>query len=99
MIARHWRGLAKPEFASAYIEHLRQQTFPALRSLHGFKGLSIRRRRYDIGTEFLVISEWESEEAIAAFAGTDIERAVVPDAVRRMMVEFDTRARHYEVIE
>jgi len=50
-----------------------------------------------LGVEFLIVSYWESLERISAFAGPDLEAAVVPAVVQGMMVEFDTRARHYEV--
>ena len=42
---------------------------------------------------------WRSLNAIRAFAGTDIEKAVVePDAVAAL-IEFDTTVRHYEILE
>jgi hypothetical protein len=37
--------------------------------------------------------------AIEKFAGADVEAAVVPDNVRQMMLEYDQRVRHYEVVE
>ncbi len=37
-------------------------------------------------------------EAIRKFAGIDPEIAVVPSAVQAMMVDFDGRVRHYEVV-
>ena len=98
MISRQWRGLAKPGHADAYVEHLRTQTFPALRRLAGFKGASILRRDVAAGVEFLVITEWESVEAIRAFAGANVDDAVVPPEVDAMMIEYDRRVRHYEVV-
>jgi heme-degrading monooxygenase HmoA len=98
MIARHWRGVARRERAEAYIEHLRAETFPALARLPGFLSASILRRRVPEGEEFLVITNWESLAAIRAFAGEDVEGAVVPDTVQEMMVSFDRTARHYEMV-
>jgi heme-degrading monooxygenase HmoA len=66
--------------------------------LRGFLSGSILRRNVPLGVEFLVVTNWESLEAIRAFAGNDVETAVVPQAVRGLMVEFDTHARHYEVV-
>ena len=96
MISRHWRGLAKPDRAAEYERHLRTETFPQLRRIKGFLGGDILRRSLQNGVEFLVISRWESIDAIAQFAGPDVEAAVVPPKARAMMVEFDDRARHYE---
>jgi heme-degrading monooxygenase HmoA len=90
--------LAKFERANEYEEHLKAETFPSLRKLPGFLAASIHRRGLENGVEFVVLSQWESREAIARFAGSDLEAAVVPTNVQAMMVEFDARARHYEVV-
>ncbi len=36
--------------------------------------------------------------AIEKFAGADVEAAVVPDKVQSMMLEYDRRVRHYDVV-
>jgi heme-degrading monooxygenase HmoA len=99
MISRHWRGFAKPAHADEYVQHLRSETFPELAKIPGFIGASILRRN-DVrqGVEFLVVTTWESIGAIQQFAGRDSEVAVVPAKVDRMMIEYDRRARHYEVL-
>ena len=99
MISRLWRSIARSECAGAYIEHLQRETFPALRRLSGFKRATILNRHCDLGVEFLIVTVWESEQAIVAFAGADAHTAVVPEKVQRMMVEFDDRARHFNTIE
>lgn len=96
-IARHWRGLARNERADDYVAHLRGETFPQLQALPGLLESSILRRQLPEGTEFVVVTVWSSMDAIRAFAGDSIEEAVVPQAVRDMMLEWDTAARHYEV--
>ncbi|MEP7247230.1 MAG: antibiotic biosynthesis monooxygenase [Gammaproteobacteria bacterium] len=98
MIARHWRGLAHPQSADAYIEHLRAETFPGLSRIGGFLGASLLRRSEARGVEFLVITHWESLDAISQFSGDDPALAVVPEYVRTLMIEYDDRAKHYEVI-
>jgi heme-degrading monooxygenase HmoA len=90
--------LAKAAQASAYVEHLQTETFVALRKLPGFVSASILRRSVPQGVEFLVVTQWNSLQAIQAFAGTNVEAAVVPQKVRDMMVEYDQVARHYEVL-
>ena len=99
MISRHWRGLARASQAETYIRHLRTETFPALRKLPGFVSASILSRRLGEGVEFLIVTQWESLEAVAGFAGRDPEAAVVPAGVAAMMIEYDRRVRHFEVIE
>jgi len=99
MISRQWRGLAKARHAEAYVEHLRTEIFPAIAKIPGFLGASILRRTVSQGVEFLVVTEWASLDAIRAFAGEDIEQAVVPSKVQDMMVEYDRIVRHYEVVQ
>jgi heme-degrading monooxygenase HmoA len=99
MISRQWRGLAKAAHAQDYVEHLKTDTIPQIRKIQGFVDASILRRTVERGMEFLVITRWESLDAIRAFAGADAEAAVVPQNVQRMMVEYDHRVRHYEVVE
>jgi len=82
-----------------YEEHLRQDTFPQLRKIAGFLGASILKRHLGNGVEFLVVTRWKSLESIARFAGADAEAAVVPANVQSMMIEYDSRVRHYEVVE
>ncbi len=37
-------------------------------------------------------------DAIEAFAGQDITKAVVPPAAQALMVRYDDRAVHYEMV-
>ena|SRR5688572_21753245 len=90
MLSRHWRGLAKASSAEAYVEHLRSETFPTIRALPGFVSASILRRVVPHGIEFVVVTHWASMKSIHAFAGTNVQTAVVPEKVREMMVEYDT---------
>jgi len=52
----------------------------------------------EAGTEFQIVTVWESLTAIKAFAGEDPEIAVVPAAVRAMLVTYDERVAHYEIV-
>jgi heme-degrading monooxygenase HmoA len=99
MISRQWRGLAHADQAQNYVGHLRNETFPALRGIAGFIDSSILSRPFPAGVEFLVVTRWASLEAIVKFAGADPEAAVVPPEVAAMMIEYDRRVRHFEVLE
>jgi len=99
MISRQWRGLARADQAQNYVQHLRTETFPALQKTAGFVDASILSRPLGAGVEFLVVTRWESLNAIARFAGSDPEVAVVPPTAAAMMIEYDARARHFDVVE
>jgi heme-degrading monooxygenase HmoA len=99
MIIREWRGTAAQSNAEAYPTHFHDNVVPELRLVPGFAGAQLSRRERDDKIEFLVLTRWQSLDAIRAFAGADIEKAVVePDAVSAL-VEFDTTVRHYHVLE
>lgn len=98
MIERHWKGIARVAEADAYTDHLLTETFPKLKTISGFTGASILKRPVDDGVEFLVITRWNSMDAIVQFAGERADTAVVPDKVKKMMVSFDASVAHYDVV-
>ena len=98
MISRHWSGTVRPEHVADYVRHLREETFPSLTDIDGFVDATLMKRNVGSGVEFLVVTRWSSMEAIGRFAGEDPTRAVVPDKVRRWMLDFDRSVRHYEVL-
>ncbi|SRR5260221_9377409 len=98
MICRQWRGLARKDRAQDYEEHLLRETLPALKKIDGFIDASILIRKLKTGVEFLVETRWASLDAIATFAGSDVEAAVVPSNIQQMMIEYDRRVKHYEVV-
>jgi heme-degrading monooxygenase HmoA len=98
MIERHWKGIAKSEEADHYIQHLLTDTFPTLETMTGFIGSSILKRTVDRGVEFRIVTVWDSLDSVKQFAGEKPEIAVVPLSVKKMMVEYDAFAYHYEVV-
>jgi len=98
MISRQWRGVARSTHADEYVEHLCTETFPHLSEIPGFIDAAILKRNVQQGVEFLIVTHWESIRAIEQFSGPDAEVAVVPEIVQAMMIEYDRRVRHYEVL-
>jgi heme-degrading monooxygenase HmoA len=98
MIARHWKATARSNQVAPYLEHLRSETFPALSKIPGFRRATVLSKPGASGVDLLVVTEWESRESIAAFAGENPDAAVVPAVVQAMMVSFDRTVDHYEVI-
>jgi heme-degrading monooxygenase HmoA len=97
MIARVWRGSTRAAHADDYLRHLKTRVLPELSSIGGHRGVDVLRRPHDDGVEFVVITWWESIDAIRSFAGPDVERAVVPAEAQALLEEYDRRARHYEL--
>jgi heme-degrading monooxygenase HmoA len=98
VIARVWRGYAKPERADAYESLLKPELLPGLSGVKGFRGSYLLRRSTGDEVEFVTIILWDALEDVKAVAGEDYERAVVPEERRQHLSRFDERAAHYEVV-
>jgi hypothetical protein len=53
MIARVWRGIARPEKANDYVEHLRRAVFPELHQIAGFREAFVLRRNMKDGNRWM----------------------------------------------
>jgi heme-degrading monooxygenase HmoA len=98
MIARTWRGATKAKDGEAYLEYLHRTGFAEYRKTPGNRGVLGLRRTVNDRAEFLLVSLWESEEAIRQFAGDDIEKAVFYPEDERFLVDREDRVSHYEVV-
>src|SRR5690349_6544521 len=98
MIAREWRAWATPENYVLYERHFREAVLPHLREIPGCLNAHLLRRDTAGEVEIVAVSYYESLEAIHAFAGHDLERAVVEPAARAVLTRFDERCRHYEIV-
>jgi heme-degrading monooxygenase HmoA len=99
MIVRVWRGWAMPEKYGDYPEHFRKAVLPELRATPGFLGAVLMQRRQDGEIEFRVETRWASLDAIRAFAGEALDRAVVEPGAVAALVRFEETVSHFEVLE
>ena len=99
MIIREWRGRALLADAARYPEHFRKHVLPQLRRTTGFVGAHLGRRELADKIEFLVLTRWTSLEAVRAFAGADVAKAVLEPEALAALIDYDLDVRHYEVLE
>lgn len=99
MIIREWRGRAPRSRAGEYPTHFRTRVVPELRNVPGFLGATLSKREEGQLVEFVVLTRWESLDAIRAFAGTDLDNAVVEPGAVAALSDYDHTVRHYEVVE
>ncbi len=98
MITRIWSAQTTRHQAPQYADHLRSHVLPKLRKLEGYEGAMLLQRDGPKEVEILVISFWESLEAIRRFAGDHAEEAVVADEAASLLTDFDRTVRHYELV-
>ncbi len=99
MIMRIWRGITSREQADAYLEHLQQTALTALKGYAGLRGGWVLRRMQGEQCEFQMLSLWESEKALRAYAGDRPERAVYYDEDDKYLLEMEPLVRLYEVAD
>jgi heme-degrading monooxygenase HmoA len=99
MIVRTWHGRASTAQSSAYPEHFRRHVLPELERIDGFLGASLLQQSRAEEIEFLVLTRWESMDAIRAFAGEQVETAVVEPDAAAALTSCDGTVQHYEVVE
>lgn len=98
MIARTWRGATAEHDADAYVDYLMRTGVKGCHETDGNRGVLLLRRTSGGRAEFLFISLWESLDAVRAFAGDDIEKAVFYPEDDRFLVDREWTASHYEVV-
>jgi heme-degrading monooxygenase HmoA len=97
MIARLWSARLPAVQLPAYRRHIEQRVLPVLKGIEGYMGAELLQRPDGDAIEVIVVTWWTSLDAIRAFAGDDLEQAVVAEEVRPLLSAWDRRVRHYEV--
>lgn len=98
MIARLWRGITRTEDADRYYQYLLETGLKEYRSVPGNRGVYTLRKRGPQQAEFLLISLWDSFDAIRNFAGPDYEKAVYYPEDAKFLLEMEPNVLHYEVL-
>ena len=98
MIARIWRGSTREKDQDAYFEYLQKTGLKEYAAIPGNLGVWVLRRAGEGKAEFVLISLWESYDAIKAFAGADYEKAVYYPEDKKFLLELEPHVAHYEVL-
>ena len=96
MIARVWRGWARPEHADQYDAHYRTEVLEHLEGVSGFVGARLLRRQVGDEVEFVSLTFFDDLDAVRAFAGATYETAVVAEPAHKILSRFDETVAHYE---
>ena len=96
-IARHWSARTTEAKLPKYLEHFSKNVLPELRCVPGFFGATVSVHHTASEAEIFVQTIWRSLEAIRAFAGADLEAAVVAPEAAALLTDYDHRVRHSEI--
>ena len=97
-VVRSWRGATRREEADTYLAYLERTGLKAYRETPGNLGVVALRRTVGERAEFLLLSFWDSEEAIRRFAGDRMDQAVFYPEDDRFLVDRDNHVNHYRVV-
>ncbi len=98
MVVRQWRGWTSAADAERYVDYLNETGVRELAATPGNRGVQVWRRTEGERAEFVVVSLWDSREAIRAFAGGEIETARFFPEDERYLVERELTCTHYDVV-
>ena len=99
MIARIWRGITPAEKADAYLEHLGETGLRAYANVSGCRGVKVLKRVQGEHCEIMLISLWNSMDAVREFAGENPDRSVYYPEDDQYLLDMEPLVRHYEVVE
>jgi heme-degrading monooxygenase HmoA len=94
MIARIWHGVTPESKGDEYFNYIMETGAKDYRSTEGNRGVYVLRRIRDGQAEFLLISLWDSFDAIQ-----DFEKAVYYyPRDKEFLLELEPNVVHYEVL-
>jgi heme-degrading monooxygenase HmoA len=99
MLARLWHGITLASKADLYVDYLNKTGIGDYQSTGGNLGVQLLRHIEGDQAHFLIITFWESVEAIKKFAGEDYEKARYYPEDQNFLLEFEKKVVHYEVIQ
>jgi len=98
MIARIWRGSVREADKDVYHDYLKKTGLKEYAETPGNKGVYTLRHVANGRCDFLLLTLWESLDAIKAFAGPDYEKAVYYPEDERFLIERGPTVEHYELL-
>src|SRR4051812_38628454 len=99
MVARTWWGATRIDDADDYVDYLRRTGLCEYARIPGHRRTLTLRRIGEERAEFLIVSVWDSMDAVRQFAGDDPERAVFYPDDDRFLVARDEHVTHFEVVD
>jgi heme-degrading monooxygenase HmoA len=98
MIVRTWRGWTERSRSEEYLAYLERTGLEAYADTPG--NVDVFGLRRDVGdrTEFLLITIWESMDAVKAFAGPDPTRSVLYPEDEDFLVEGGHEIEHFDIV-
>jgi heme-degrading monooxygenase HmoA len=99
MIARIWRGITLKEKADDYLAYLHETGLKDYAKTPGNRGVTVLRRDQGEHCEIMLVSMWDSMDAVRAFAGENPDRSVYYPEDDQYLLQMEPLVRHYDISE
>ena len=97
MVARIWHGRTLAEKADEYRQYLFEVGVKKIATLPGNRGVQMMMNRTAEKGEFMVISYWDSIDAIKGYAGADYTRVHDLPRDKDFLIDQEKLVRHFEL--
>ncbi|GAA0532896.1 heme-degrading monooxygenase HmoA [Rhizomicrobium palustre] len=98
MIVRVWTGDALEENAEEYRRQFAEVYLRRFKAIKGFHGVQVLERVHHNHIEFVIISRWDSMDAIHEYTGERADHAVLEKETREALARYDEKVKHYVLV-
>lgn len=95
MFIRIFRARVPADLQHEFEQRFLSVSVPFVKAAKGFQSLSVGRPTRWQPDEYVMVSVWENEEALVAFAGDRWNQAVIPHGMEKYVSE--CLVHHYEI--
>lgn len=97
-VVRVWRGLVRAADADAFHGYVQALGAPSYRRAPGNLGVWVLRRPLGAVTEFVLISHWVDQAAVAAYAGGDAAKPLHFAETERYLLPEGEGVEHFDLL-
>jgi heme-degrading monooxygenase HmoA len=98
MIACIWRGITQASQAERYLDYLNGNVIPTYQADAGNKGIFVLKDIQGELAHFLLLSFWDSKEALINFAGQDSEILNQSPESEEYLIAYESMIKKYQVV-
>jgi heme-degrading monooxygenase HmoA len=93
-----WHGVTDASRAHEYLDYLEKTGVAEYQETEGNRGVYVLQRVDRECAHFLLLTFWDSEDAIKRFAGSEIEKAKYYPEDEKFLLELEPTVTHYDVL-
>jgi heme-degrading monooxygenase HmoA len=97
MVARVWHGRTPADKADEYRQYLYEAGVKKIAAIPGNRGVQMMASKNAAEGEFMVISYWDSIEAINGYAGAEYTKVHDLPRDKEFLIDQETLVRHFDL--